>query len=434
MAITFSGLASGLDTASLIKQLVAAERSPVNVITQKQSDLNTQKSIVSSLSSAVANLGTVVQGMTLPSDLQPRTAASSDSHVTATASSGATSTVHDVRVEQLARGQITSSNTFASQAAGVVGTGTLTIAAGGKTASVSYAPTDSLSDIAAKINNANVGASASVLYDGSSYRLMVAANGTGTANAPVFTESGDSLGLGDASNVKVAAQDAKVKIDGVEVTRPTNVISDAIQGVTLALNSAQAASDADSAVTVGLDTSALTTQLNSFVSAYNSINAALHIQLDYNGTTKGTDTLFGDSTLMRLQNSLGSLMSGSYGGNAIDSIGLVRDQNGDLTLDSSKLSTALASNPNAVSDFFVTNGFTKATQSLTSAYSAASTGFLATKTQAITDQFNTLQTQADEINSRADSMQTTLQKQFNALETAMSNLKSQSSYLTSVLG
>lgn len=434
MAVTFSGLASGLDTASLIKQLVAAERSPADTITQKQSDLNTQKSIVSSLSSAVANLGSVVQGMTLPSDLQPRTASASDSHVTVTASSGATSTVHDVRVDQIARGQITSSNAFASMAAGVVGTGTLTIATGSKTASISYAPTDSLSDIASKINNANVGASASVLYDGSTYRLMVAASGTGAANAPVFTETGDSLGLADADNIKIPAQDAKVSIDGVSITRPTNTIDDAIQGVTLTLNSAQAKTDPDTAVTVGLDTSALTNQLNSFVSAYNSINASLHIQLDYNGTTKGTNTLFGDSTLMRLQNSLASLMSGSYGGNAIDSIGLVRDEHGNLSLDTGKLTAALAKNPNAVSDFFVTNGFTKATQSLTSAYSASGTGFLAAKTQSLTDQFKTLQTQADEINSRADSLQTTLQKQFNALETAMSNLKSQSSYLTSILG
>ncbi|HET9620990.1 MAG TPA: flagellar filament capping protein FliD [Kofleriaceae bacterium] len=434
MAITFSGLASGLDTASLIKQLVAAERSPADAITQKQSDLNTQKSIVASLSSAVSKLGTVVKGMAIPSDLQPRTASASDAHVSVTATAGAASTVHDVRVEQLARGQITASSAFASMAAGVVGAGTLTIATGGKTASVSYSPSDTLSDIAAKINNANVGASASVLYDGSTYRLMVAATGTGSANAPVFTETGASLGLAQPENVKVAAQDAKVSIDGVSVTRSTNTIDDAIQGLTLTLNSPQATGDADTAVTVGLDNSALTTKLSSFVSAYNAINSALHVQLDYTGSTKGTNTLFGDSTLVRLQNSLGGLMSAAYGGNAIDSVGLVRDKDGNLTLDSDKLAAALNKNPNALSDFFVTNGFTKAVRGLTDAYTAAGSGFFATKTQSITDRFKALQTQADNINSRADTLQTTLQSQFNALETAMSNLKSQSSYLTSILG
>jgi flagellar hook-associated protein 2 len=434
MAITFSGLASGLDTASLIKQLVAAERSPVDAITQKQSDLNTQNSIGASLSSAVGKLGTVMQSMALPSDLQPRTASASDSHVGVTATAGATSTVHNIRVEQLARGQITSSDSFASMAAGVVGAGTLTIAAAGKTASVSYSPSDSLSDIAAKINSANVGASASVLYDGSTYRLMVAATGTGSANAPVFTESGASLGLAQAENVKIPAQDAKVSIDGVSVTRPTNTIDDAIQGLTLTLNSPQATSDADTAVKVGLDNSALTTKLNSFVSAYNAINGALHVQLDYTGATKGTNTLFGDSTLMRLQNSLGGLMSGAYGGNAIDSVGLVRDKDGNLTLDSDKLNAALNKNPNAISDFFVKNGFTKAVQGLTTAYTAAGNGFFASKTQSITDRFKALQSQADNINRRADTMQTTLQKQFDSLESAISNLKSQSSYLTSILG
>jgi flagellar hook-associated protein 2 len=434
MAITFSGLGSGLDTASLIKQLVAAERSPADAITQRQSDLNTQRSIVASLSSAVSKLGTTLQGMTVPADLQPRTASASDAHVSVTASAGAASTVHDVRVEQLARGQITSSDTFATMAAGVVGAGTLTIAAAGKTASVSYSPSDSLSDIAAKINSADVGASASVLYDGSTYRLMVAATGTGSANAPVFTESGASLGLARAENVKIPAQDAKVSIDGVSVTRPTNTIDDAIQGLTLTLNSPQATSDVDTSVTVGLDNSALTTKLGSFVAAYNAINSALHVQLDYTGSTKGTNTLFGDSTLTRLQSSLGNLMSSAYGGNAIDSVGLVRDKTGNLTLDSAKLATALNKNPNVVSDFFITSGFTKAAQTLTTAYTAAGNGFFATKTQSITDRFKALQSQADHINNRADAMQATLQKQFNSLETAMSNLKSQSSYLTSILG
>src|SRR5262245_52203981 len=123
--VTFAGLSSGLDTTSLVNQLVAAERAPVDAITSRQSDINTQKSILNSLSSALAAFGTVARGMDLASELQPRTAASSDGHVTVAASSGAAATVHDVRVNQLARGQITASRTFSSAAAGVLGAGSL---------------------------------------------------------------------------------------------------------------------------------------------------------------------------------------------------------------------------------------------------------------------------------------------------------------------
>ena len=62
-AITFTGLSSGLDTASLVSQLVAAERLPADAIATKQSDLNTRKSILGSLSSALSSLGTIAQGM-----------------------------------------------------------------------------------------------------------------------------------------------------------------------------------------------------------------------------------------------------------------------------------------------------------------------------------------------------------------------------------
>lgn len=447
-AITFTGLASGIDTASLVTQLVAAERSPVDAITTQQSDLSSQKSILASLSSSLAALGTVAQGMNLASELQPRTAVSSDANVSVAASSGAATTVHDVFVQQLARGQITSSRTFTSPDAGALGTGSLSITTGTATQSISYGATDSLSDIADKINSAGAGATASVLFDGKTYRLMVAATATGTAAAPQFAETGDGLGLSDPTNVKIPAQDAIATIDGVDVTRGSNVISDAVSGLTLTLlaphaataaTATTAATHASSSVTVGLDTGSLTSKLNSLVSAYNAVNSALHVQLDYTGTQKGTDTLFGDSTLRQLQGALGSIMSSGYGpstasANTLGAIGLTRATDGSLTLDTTKLTSALATNPNAISDLFVTGGLATAMTTMTDAYSRAGDGMLATKAQSLTSESTQLQTQADQINARADALQIQLQAQFTALETSMSNLKSQSAYLTSIFG
>jgi flagellar hook-associated protein 2 len=447
-AVTFTGLSSGIDTASLVTQLVAAERAPADAIANHQSDLNTQKSVVGNLSTALAALGTAVRGLSLPSEAQPRKASSSDGHVTVAASSGAIATVHDVRVKQLARGAITSSRTFSSAGAGVLGTGSVTITTGTTTKTIDYDSVDSLSDIAARINGSGVAASASVLFDGTSYQLMVASTGTGTAAAAQFTDSGDSLQLSDPDNVKIPARDAIATIDGVDVTRSRNVIDDAVTGVTFSLVAPHAATDASATVAVALDSDGLRGQLKSIVAAYNAVNSALHAQLDYSGTRKGTDTLFGDSTLRQLQGALGSVMSNSYGpavpgataatlaatGTTLGAIGLVRDKAGTLTLDDTKLSAALAANPNAIGDLFVTGGFAAAMTTMTDAYTRTGDGILAAKTDGLADRFKSLQSTADQINARADALKTQLEAQFTALETAMTQLKSQSSYLTKIFG
>jgi flagellar hook-associated protein 2 len=433
MSVTFTGLSSGIDTASLVNQLVAAERAPADAIASRQSDLNTQKSIVSSLSSALASLATAARGMNLASELQPRAATSSDAHVTVATSSGAIATVHDVRVQHLARGQITASRTFISAGAGAAGAGQVAITTGATSATINYTSTDSLADIAARINDAGVGASASVLFDGTSYRLMVAATATGTAAAPHFA-AGDGLGLSDPDNVKISARDALATIDGVDVTRGSNVIDDAVTGLTLTLVSPHAEADTSSSVSVALDSAGLATKLKAFVTAYNAVNAALHVQLDYTGTRKGGNTLFGDAALRQLQGALGGVMSSGYGTNTLGGVGLVRAKDGALTLDQSKLTAALGKNANAVADLFVTGGFASALTTMADAYTRAGDGILASKTSALSGRSKDLQTQADRINAHADALKTQLETQFTKLETAMSKLKSQSAFLTSIFG
>ena len=439
-AVTFTGLSSGIDTASLVSQLVAAERSPANVIAGRQSDLNTQKSIVSSLSSALSALGTAMRGLDLPGETQPRKATSSDAHVTVAASSSAVATLHDVRVQQLARGAINASRTFSSAAAGVLGPGSVTITTGTTAVQIDYASTDSLADIAARINKAGVAASASVLFDGTAYRLMVASTGTGTAAAAKFVDSGDSLGL--SGPAKVLPRDAIATIDGVEVTRASNVMSDVVTDLTFTLVSPHATADASAAVTVALDTDSLRTKLAGVVSAYNAVNSALHVQLDYTGTQKGTSTLFGDSTLRQLQGALGGIMSSGYGPAGADpstlrsvgALGLTRAKDGSLTLDDTKFAAALAADPDAVGDLFITRGFSAKMTTMTDAYTRPSDGILAGKTRGLTDRSKSLQGQIDHINTRADALKTQLEKQFTALETAMSKLKGQSSFLASIFG
>lgn len=426
--ISFGGLASGLDTGSLIDQLVAVEKARASVLAKRQTDLSAQKTIVGNLSSAVAALGNLARGLDLASEVQPRAATVSDSHLTVASSSTATSGTYDLRVKQLAQAQVTTSQTFASAGAGVAGDGSVTITVGGTPKSVTWTSADSLDAIATKINSADAGVNATVQYDGTSYRIVTVAKTSGTAGAPTFGAS--TL---DFSNVPIPAQNAIVTVNGIDVTRPTNVIADALPGVTLTLASVPTASEANTKVTVAQDTKAITAKLKELVTAYNAVNSALHVQLDYTGTTKGTNTLFGDSTLRQLQQQLGTLASNPYGSSNLGALGITRDKTGAMTLDETKLAAALAADPNALADIFVTNQFATKLATLTDNYTRAGDGFFATKTQSLTDRSKALQIQIDRINTGADSLKTRLEKQFSQLEQAVSAMQAQSNSFAAMI-
>ena len=432
-AVTFSGLASGLDTASLITKLVAAEKSSEGQYTTEQTTISNQKSIVDALASSVASLGSLASDMALPSTLQLRTASSSDTHVSVAVSGTATPTVHDIRVNQLAAAQVSSSNTFASDTAGIAGAGTLAITTGATNATITWDATDTLSSIATKINNANVGANASVLFDGSQYRLMVASKTTGTANAASFVETGSTLGLADPANIKIPGKDAKLSIDGVDIVRSSNIIADALPGTTITASSVHAASDADSSVTVSNDTTALTAKLQSFITSFNSVAGAISGQLAYNASATTQSALFGDSTLRGLQSSMSEFTSRTFGTMHLTDLGVSMDKDGLLSLDSAKLTTALQSNPDAITNLFVGGGLGTAMKSLSDLYSQPGDGELVTKSTGMTDRNTLLQGQIDQIETNATALQTRLQTQFSALEQAMSQLNSQSSYITQMM-
>ena len=433
-AVAFNGLVSGIDTASLVTGLVNAEKAAANPYLTQQANLNGQKSIVGNLTTALSALGSLATTMKPGStELTPHTATVSDAHLTVAVSSSAIPTTHDIRVKQTAQAQITASRTFTSDGAGVLGGGSVTIGA----STITYGNTDTLAGIASKINDAKAGVSASVLNDGTTFRLILTATASGTAGAVTMADTGDSLGLGDPANIKIPARNSILSIDGVDVTRSTNVIDDAISGVTITAVSAHAVADPDAQVHVALDADGVSKKLTALVNSYNVIAAGLNGQLSYTGdgtTRKGADTLFGDSTLRQLQGRLTTLMTSTFGGHNLSEIGLSRDKDGILSLDATKLTTALAKDSTIVSTIMTSGGFADKLSKMTDDYDRAGDGILAGKTAALTSQSKLLQSQVDQINAHAETMKAQLEEQFSKLESMLSNMKSQSSYLTRVLG
>ena len=211
------------------------------------------------------------------------------------------------------------------------------------------------------------------------------------------------------------------------------MIDDALTGVTITATSAQAVDDPDTTVTVSVDHDAIKKQLGTLVTDYNAIMSSINSQLTYNGTTAGTSTLFGDSTLRQLKTAMSSLITADV--RQLDDARprTVDRQDGRALARLDQARHALDNNPNAVGDLFVTGGLTTAIQGLVTSYTEAGDGILTAKSQGYTDQKNELQKQIDQINDNADQLQTRLQAQFTALEQTMSELNSQSSAISKML-
>jgi flagellar hook-associated protein 2 len=433
--ISFSGLASGLNTSSIIQELVAAAEAPEQQLQSEQSDLASKTTIVNQLSSDLSSLGNLASGMSLDSQVQYRTATASDSSVSVAVSGDAAVQTHSVAVQQLASAQVVTSNTYSTDAAGAAGAGSVTIQTGsGKPQTVTWSSSDTLEDIAQDITNANAGVTASVLNNGSSYQIVVSADKTGTANAATFTETGNALGLSDSKNQTIAAQNCELTVDGISVTRPTNVIDDVVPGMTITANAALAAGAPPTQVSVSVDQSQITTQLQSFVTDYNAVMTDIGNQLNYTGSTAATSTLFGDPTLEQLQETMEGLATSFYGNNdSMTNLGLTVNDTGQLSLNTTTLQTALNSDPNALSTLFVSGGLSQAVTNMVTAYTESGDGILTQLVSNYSQQTSDLQSQINTIQANGTTLQTQLQDEYNNLETTMSQLNSQSTYVTKIL-
>ena len=439
MSIALTGLGS-FDSSGLVSQLVAIAQQPITDLQTRQSTLNsavsTMNTYVSRLSTLRANAATMAD----PTGYSSFSATSSDTSVVTSTGIGAQPGSYAVNVTQLASIEKLRSNTQASSSAALGMSGTLALQIGSGTAvNLSIASTDTLGDIATKISQSGARVSASVLYDGTNYRLAVQGLDTGAANAINVTQTGFDLGLQKPANVYQAASDAKLTVDGLDITRPTNSISGVIPGVTMALTKP----GVSSTVNVATDTTALKTKLNGFVSAFNDIANATHTATGY-GSTKATNTfLQGNSTLRRAFDTITGLVANAVPGatgryTTLGSVGIKLANDGTLTFDSTAFDTAAAADPGGVSKLFVTDTSSGATGIMKSMTTSIDTlmkdnsspmksaiAALTKRSSNITDEMANKQT-------RVDAYQTQLKRQYSNLDVIMSKYSAMATAITNM--
>ena len=446
--ITSSGSGSGLDIAGIVDQLVAAERTPIaNRLTARESKANELLSALGKFRSALATFQDSLKGLKELSTFQGRKITVGDDKVfTATASGTSLPGDYSVEVTALAAAHRLSS-AARPDATSAVGTGIMSITVNGTTANIAIdGSANSLNDIRNAINAApdNPGVRATIVTGADGAHLVLSAAKTGVANAISVAVSGGDGGLspfvyapGGPSNTMTelnAAADAGAIIDGVIVSSATNTITDAIQGVTLTLVSANPGNEL--ALGIAYDTDGAKRSVGNFVNGYNKLVDTITELTRYNADTRDAAPLLGDSTVRSIRDQLRRALS-SVAGSAdlasLASIGVTTQTNGKLAADATRLDAAIATDFDAIGVLFTgTTGLaTRLDTIVSSTLSGSNT--IATREGNLQTTLKSITQQRASLDERLILVRERLSKQFNAMDSLLAQLKTTSSFLSAQL-
>jgi flagellar hook-associated protein 2 len=231
----------------------------------------------------------------------------------------------------------------------------------------------------------------------------------------------------------VAAQNAVFTVNGIQIIKASNTVTDAIQGVTLTLNKTTATATPVT-LTLARDTNAVSTAVAGFVDAYNALSNQLKNRSAFGNATASAGDLAGDGTIRIMQNQLRDIFNTAASGGTLThltQVGVSFQTDGTLKLDSSKLNSAMTNNFSDVTNLLSSaTGFTTRLDAWSSSVLESGTGLIATRTQSLN---TTIKGYNDQI-TRLEARMTVLQKQYTTqysnLNMLLSNMNNISTYLT----
>lgn len=425
-AISFTGLASGIDTASIIANLMKLERRPIARLEAERSNITARQSVMKELGGLLGAARNAARNLHSPTALLSAGASTTNDTVAqVSASEGAQKGSYNLTVHSLARNHTMASDIGATLTAGA----SLDITAAGDTRSIQVQEGDTLMSFAARINaTEGVAASASVI-DG---RLVLNARTSGTAHA--LTLGGDAateLNLATAQD----AQDATFDINGIAVTRASNTIGDAIAGTNVTLTGV-----GSTTIAVGLDTDAATAEARTFIKAYNDLMMNLRASTAYDPATGTAGTLQGDQiinlAMSRLRNLAGSAVSGVAGAGTLASVGISAGRDGLLSLDAERFAAALSADPDEVRAVFgasaggTGDGIARRLGALADDIATHSIG---ARANSYTDALGRIDRKVTDLEHLLTLREQSMRGQWEAMERAVMTFQSQGSYLGSYL-
>lgn len=457
------GTGSGIDTAALVKELVEQQFEYRNAtLAKREETLTAQISAATTHKSNITTFATALSTLSRSGNLatQPTSSNTGILNVSRLAGANLSALSAQVEVRQLAAAQAVSAAPVADKTA-AVGRGTLTLTFGkamvANGAMTGFTPgsgtpvditigenNSSLEGIAAAINAANAGVTASILTDAAGSRLVVK-GGTGEARAFTLTATetagheglaGLNIGVGaSGTTIGSAAADAIVAIDGVALRRETNTISDLVPGVKLDLASAQPGT----VVNIGktLPTNSLMQAVQDFVETYNEVYTALRTDLD-----PVTGALRQDIAAKNLKRQLQQLTLNPLAGGSADvpttlaQIGVKTNRDGTLALDSAVLTKALVNHPGQVEKMFAqpavggttNNGLSAALDAISIAAASTTRGLGASEINYTKAKIEVVDDKTEAVR-KSEALRTRMTRQFASMDARVAAYKSTQTFL-----
>ncbi|MCA9321055.1 MAG: flagellar filament capping protein FliD [Planctomycetes bacterium] len=437
--ITFGGIASGLDTNAIITQLLQLESRPLQRLDSQRADIVQKQGRFGEFKSKLQALSDSAVALKSAGELSLfNTQSTNEDAATVSAGADALPGAYSLNVTKLASAQSHAFLTpFADKDTSTFGDGNIDITVGGNTTQVSISPSDTLENVRDKINSADAGVKANVIYDGSDYQLVVTSEDTGVANQFTLTASGfDDPGETDIFATGTSLDDgfdAEFTINGLPVTSSSNQVSTAVDGLTFELEGIGSAE-----LSIERDTTGIGDRIQETLDAYNDVLDFINAQGDSS-----------DISLRGIKNQLYNatqtvLDSGSFDLVALSQIGAKTDAAGHLQLNRTSFESALANDFNDVVELFT--GKEGGAEGLASVFEkilvgdgtnagilSPGDGTLQVRQNTFSDRLRSLDRQITRAEERLAQSEAQLVRRFASFEQLTGQYQAQGSFLSSAL-
>jgi flagellar hook-associated protein 2 len=426
MGFSLSGVGSGFDWQTMLEQLRQVEEQqyikPLENQKDRQEDVlsawNTVSTKLSELLSAVQDMEDASDFDLFTSSLSSSSSLDPESLLSVTVGSGAAKSRFDIQITNLAKAEKLQSTSVASASDPAGWTGTLTIEGHDVTLDGK-----SLNELRYEINSLNTGDNATgvmasvIKVSDSDYRLILTSEEEGAAGIQ-FTDA-----PGDYFSTLQAGEDAAFTIDGIAMTRSSNTISDAIEGVTLQLRG----EDPATTLTLSLDRDeeGIQAKIQTFVDAYNSVIEYINEQFQYNSVSnEAKGALFGDAQLRSIKSRLQTTVLGQE----LFNYGITFSREGTLEFDAEEFKDALSQDYGGTVSKF--NDLAQSLQSVLDALTDSVDGTVKTQIKSVEKKIDTLDDRMQTMEERIDAELERLKAQFIAMDNAMNTMNNQLSSLS----
>ncbi len=439
-SISSLGIGTGVDLQKMLSTIMTAERAPLTALESKISATNSKISLYGTLNTKLDALRTAADTLAYPSRLSAvKASTSTGAGFTANATFATPVGNHTINVSQLASAQKNVTGTYSANTTFSAGELRFTFGASSAETSVPIEEGATLAQVATSINSANLAVKASVvtINESGEQRLVLSGKDSGGDNSfslvsTTTTASGGQAALNTFdAGLSTTAKNAQLTFDGIAISSSSNTFSNIVPGLTMTVSATGTGS-----ISIQQDSATITTAAENFVKAFNEVASLIKDNSTYNETTKTGGTLSGDATGRSVMSILGSARTSTPTSlsaaefKSLSSLGIEIQQNGQLTLNKTKLEAAIAKSPTEVTNTLGAYGrqFSSAVTDMQSG-----NGIVSSRTDSLKGALTRFTANKETLELRLTQIEKRYRAQFTALDKYVTSMQTTSGYLTQQL-